>query len=327
MSIFDTLEQTVLRLFKKQDKAPYLTSDKAEFVLKIQKEQLEKLIQVFSSFNSSNMVSLNKKYMKTPVDPKNKNNVVMVIPTIQKKLVGKVGNLERNVPFSGIHHVAKILLKVNGELLKNIDSFIPNEGMNISNTKISSIMLLGMLQEADMFCKYTCYLWTHFTDTITKNNPYPIGYQAKWLNMCLDRYIDILNDVGNKDMGYSFVRDTDAIKRKNADLILYNNNQTFLSFLDKSAYSGSDQRRIREGIIGFNIVGYIVEMWNLWKHDKYLQNKAFKESLENQVAALRYDLMDVSQDSPEYQTLLKRIEMYNDEIVKYDKKLKEYEEE
>lgn len=326
MSIFDSLEQTVLRLFKKPEKA-YLTPDKVEFILKIEKEQLEKLIQVFSSFSNSNMVSLNKKYMKTPVDTKNKNNVVTVIPTIQKQLTGKVGNLERNVPFSGIHHVAKILLKVNAELLKNVNNFVPEEGMNISNTKISSVMLLGMLQEADMFCKYTCYLWSHFTDTITKNNPYPIGYQAKWLNMCLPRYIAILNDVGNRDMGYSFVRDVDAIKRKNADLILYTNNQSFLSFLDKSAFSGSDQRRVREGIIGFNMVGYIVELWNMWKHDKYLQNKAFKETLENQIAALRYDLMDVSPDSPEYQTLLKRIELYNTEIAKYDKKLREYEEE
>lgn len=327
MSIFDTLEQTVLRLFQNKDKAAMLTADKVEYILKLQKEQLEKLQQVFSSFNSGNMVSLNKKYMKTPVDTKNKNNVVMVIPTIQKLLHGKVGNLERNVPFSGIHHVTKVLLKVNGELLKNVSKFIPEEGMPISQTKISTVMLLGMLQEADFFCNYTCYLWSHFTDTITKNNPYPIGYQAIYLNQHKERYINLLNDVGNKDMGYSFVRDTDAIKRKNADLILYNDGQTFLNFLDKSAFSGSDQRRIREGIVGFNLVGYIVELWNMWKHDTYLKNKAFKESLENQVAALRYELMDVSTDSSEYQILLKRIEMYNTEIAKYDKKLREYEEE
>ena len=49
--------------------------------------------------------------------------------------------------------------------------------------------------------------------------------------------------------------------------------------------------------------------------------------LENQVAALRYDLMEVDYDSPEYKTLLQRIEVYNTEIAKYDKKLREYEEE
>ena len=53
MSIFDTLEQTVLRLFQNKDKAAMLTADKVEYILKLQKEQLEKLQQVFSSFNTT----------------------------------------------------------------------------------------------------------------------------------------------------------------------------------------------------------------------------------------------------------------------------------
>lgn len=325
MSIFNTLEETVLNVFRKKEKAKMLTADKAEYVLKLQREQLDKLIFAFTSFNDAELVSLNKKYMKTPVTTSNKDNVVTVLPTIQKQLTGKVGTLERNVPFTGILSVAKTLRKVNDELLKNISGFVSDKGMELHQTKITTVMLLGMLQEADFFCNYTVYLWTHFTDTITKNKPYPIGYQAKYLNENVNRYIGLLNDVGNST-SYSFIKSADLIKRKNADLILYANNQSFLSFLDKSAYTGSNERQLKEGIIGFNVVGSIVDMWNMWKHDRYLKNKAFKEMLENQVAALRYDLMDVSYDSPEYKTLLQRIEVYNTEIAKYDKKLREYEE-
>ena len=325
MSIFNTLEETVLNVFRKKEKAKMLTADKAEYVLKLQREQLDKLIFAFTSFNDAELVSLNKKYMKTPVTTSNKDNVVTVLPTIQKQLTGKVGTLERNVPFTGILSVAKTLRKVNDELLKNISGFVSDKGMELHQTKITTVMLLGMLQEADFFCNYTVYLWTHFTDTITKNKPYPIGYQAKYLNENVNRYIGLLNDVGNST-SYSFIKSADLIKRKNADLILYANNQSFLSFLDKSVYTGSNERQLKEGIIGFNVVGSIVDMWNMWKHDKYLKNKAFKEMLENQVAALRYDLMDVSYDSPEYKTLLQRIEVYNTEIAKYDKKLREYEE-
>lgn len=325
MGIFNTLEETVLRVFRNKEKSKMLTADKAEYVLKLQREQLEKLIYAFTAFNNDELVSLQKKYFKTPVNASDKNSVCTVIPTIQKQLTGKVGTLERNVPFTGILSVAKSLLKVNGELLKNINSFVPDKGMELHQTKITTVMLLGMLQEADFFCSYTGYLWTHFTDTITKNKPYPIGYQARYLKENLDRYAGLLNDIGNSD-NYSFIRNVDIIKKKNADLILYANDQTFLSFLDKSAYSGSNERQIKEGIIGFNIVGSIVDTWNMWKHERYLKNKAFKEMLENQVAALRYDLMDVSYDSPEYKTLLNRIDVYNTEIAKYDKKLREYEE-
>lgn len=326
MSIFNTLEQVVLRMFRNKEKARMLTVDKAEYILKLQKEQLEKLIFAFSSFNNAELVALNKKYMKTPVDPKNKDNVVTVIPYIQKHLTGKVGTLERSVPFSGILEASKKLLKANDELLKNVHHYIPETDTKLYQAKVTTVMLLGMLQEADFFCNYTSYLWTHFTDTITKNKPYPIGYQAKYLNENVERYVNMVNDICNKT-SYSFIKNADVIKRKNADLILYSQDSSFLSFLDKSAYDGSSQRQIKEGIIGFNIVGEIVELWNEWKHNKYLKHKAFKEMLENQVAALRYDLMDVSYDSPEYKTLLQRIEVYNTEIAKYDKKLREYEEE
>ena len=42
---------------------------------------------------------------------------------------------------------------------------------------------------------------------------------------------------------------------------------------------------------------------------------------------MKYELMDVDEDSPEYKLLIKRIKQYEDKIASYDKKIQQYEQE
>lgn len=327
MNPFPELSNSILSLVKKKIKAGSLTQEKVDYLLSIQQEMLDALIVAFNTFDKSNLVTFMQKYFKIPSDPKNKNSVNYILPILIKSYTGRAAAAEKNKPFDAIADAAEILKKINTELKRNLDTFIPNQTITLFEGKISTVMLLGLLRETDLFINYTSYLWGHFVESVTKLQTIPIGYRAKYLQSNLKYYIKLINDITNKEYNYSFVQDINGIKKKNADLILYANNQTFSGFVDPRNYSGSSSRRLVKGIAVFNAISWLAERWDDYKHNKYLKNKNFKEWLENQSALLRLDLMNVQYDSPEYQRIAKIITLYNNKIAEYDQKIQEYENE
>lgn len=327
MSIFSDLAKVVVDAVSKNKKTTMLTNDNLGYLLKIQSEGLNQLISSLSVFSPTEANSLLKKYLQIRFNQSDKNNVGYIVPALLRQYKGKALVAERKSFFGATIDTARIFLRLNEELQRNLGSFTKEAGVILYETKLSTVMLLGILREIDFFINYCSYLWGHVTDSISRSKFVPIGYQAKYLKDGLEKYITIVNDVCNKESTYSFIRSINEIKKKHADLLLYANGQSFLDFLDPSAYGSTEQRQLQNGIIGFNIVAYIVERIDEYKHCVYMKNKLYKEWLENKIALMRYDLMNVSPDSPEYQKILKRIEAYDAEIAKYDKKLREYEEE
>lgn len=326
MGILDSLSNKIMSLVKKKDSTK-ITQDNISSILKLQKETLEDLYRVITSFKPEEMAKFSKKYFSTRFNPNNKNNVSYILPTLMKKYQGKALVLEKKSLFGAETFALSVFIKINEELLRNIDKFIKNEGIKLYEGKISTVMLFGIIVETKFLYNYVSYLFNHVSGAVTQTQLYPIPYQAKYLQENIEPFITLINNTCEKDATYSLVKEQDQLRRQNADLLLYSNDQTFLNFLNDNAISSTGNRKLTSGIFGLGIVGEIVSAFNTWSHASYMKNKMTKEYYENKVALMRFDLLGIDPNSEEYKTIAKRIELYEAEIAKLDKQIREYEEE
>ena len=326
MGVFETLSDKILSLVKKKDNTK-ITQENFISILKLQKESLDNLYSTLLKFNTNELSKLSKFYYNTKFDHNNKNDVSYILPTLMRKYKGKALVLEKKSIFGAALFSVSVFIKLNEELLRNIDKFVKDEGIKLYEGKISTVMFYGILMETDFLINYITYLWGHFSGSISKTKLYPIPYQAKFLRENLDPFINLINNTCEKDATYSLVKEQDQLRKQNIDMLLYNNGQTFLNFLDTNAISGTGNRKLINGVIGLNIVSKIVMVFNSWKHAQYMKNKMTKEYYENKVALMRFDLLGVDPNSEEYKTIAKRIELYEEEISKLDREIKTYEEE
>lgn len=326
MGILDSLSDKILSLVKKKDSTK-ITQENISSILKLQKETLENLYRAITSFKPEEMAKFSKKYFSTKFNPSNKDNVSYILPTLMKKYKGKALILEKKSLFGAEAFALSVFIKINEELLRNIDKFIRSEGIKLYEGKISTVMLFGVLMETEFISNYISYLFNHVSGAVTKTQLYPIPYQAKYLQENIEPFITLINNTCEKDATYSLVKEQEQLRKQNADLLLYNNDQTFLSFLNNNAISNTGNRKLTSGVLGLGIVGEIVSAINVWLHARYVKQKMTKEYYENKVALMRFDLLGIDPNSEEYRTIAKRIELYEAEIAKLDKQIREYEEE
>ena len=188
-------------------------------------------------------------------------------------------------------------------------------------------MILGIIYQAKFLNDYINYLWSHFTKVVVNNTSANLPYQGKFLSINYEKFINIVNNSCNRDSAYTFIKSLKELKSKHADAFLYQDGKVFLNYADKNAYSKLDNGQIVDGLIGFNIVAHVFTWVDIFIHNEYLKWKSLKEKYESTVALMRYELMDVDEDSSEYKILMKRIQQYEDKIASYDKKIQEYEQE
>ena len=323
-NIFDEIAKKILGLLDKKKDETTFKIDTIDFVLRQQIESIEGINDTIGSLSSTEMNDLYKKYLAIHFDSNNKCNVGYIIPTLRKSYTGKALAAENASLFGGPLQALMLMLNVSKDILKNLKYFSSEDGLPLYQVKLSTVMLLGVVSETNFLANYTVYLWNHLTGSISCGKLYPIPYQAKYLIDNVNKFIVLVNELCNKENSYTFIKSVEEIKKKNSDLMLYNEGVSFLSQLNQQAFGSIEQRRLKSGLIGFNLINSIAEYITIYKHNKYLKNKATKEMLENQLALIRYDIMGVDPNSSEYTKLVKRIELYEAEIAKYDKKLQEY---
>ena len=327
MSVFDTIAKTIMKIFNRKESSNVkLSAEQIETLLRYQNAALNDIINLTTMISASDMNKLYKKYLTIPFEANNKNNVNTIIPSLYKKYQGKALVAENTQVFGASILACKNMKKITDEILKNFEKYIPDEGLQIQETKVSTVILLGIVEESRVLTNYFSYLWSHFVSAISGSNLTPTPYQVKYLTSNYERFINLVNHICNKDSNYSFDKLVSELKKKQADMVLYQEGHTFLNVVNKSVFTGIDEERMVHGLAIFNIVSHIATYIDIFLHNEYLKKKAMKEKLESELALLRYDLMGVDPNSSEYKILVKRIKMYEDQIAMYDKKIKDYEE-
>ena len=327
MSIFDTISKSVAKIFTRTDKQNLkLSAEQVETLARLQKDGLNNVVNTLSVFTQSELNSLYKKYL-TNIRTNDSNKVGYIIPSFTKKFQSKALVAETSHCFGATLLAAKNLTCILDEVLKNFEEYIPEEGLLINQTKVSTIVILGVIYQAKFLNDYINYLWSHFTKTVVNDTSSTLPYQGKYLSINYDKFITVINNACNKDSVHSFIKSLKDLKAKHADGYLYQDGKLFLNYADKNAYSSLDNEKIVDGLVGFNIVAHAFTWLDIYNHNEYLKKKSLKEKYESTVALMRYELMDVDEDSPEYKLLMKRIKQYEDKIASYDKKIQQYEQE
>ena len=325
MEVFKTIEQSLFSLIKDKIKLNSLRKDQVREIISMEKDMLKSLSVALGSYDKTSMEFLTRKYYAA-AKPATKDSIDYIIPGMRRKLNAKARSLEEAKTFGAAEKAVNTYMTILSDIEKNLDTLFEKEEITLYESKLSNLMILGMLREADIVVNYTSYLYTYFSDTIANKKDTIIGYRRKYLIENYEKYLNILDFVCNKEGNYRYLQDIDSVKRKNADLILYANNNSFFNVLNIRAFDLNHMFHLKYGVFGFNFFTFILSLFNDWRHTQYQKKKDLKEWLEVHNARLKQELRDTDPNSPEYARLTKVINAYDMKITDLDKKIRDYEE-
>lgn len=321
--VFDTLEQRVVGFVKAKLKLGSMTVGHVQEICKFQREYLDSFIDCFGAFTPKDLNNLRNQYLAKAA-PQIRKEAKRIILDMKQELHGKAGLFERNGAFGAAHETAKKLIKIVDEISKNAKNLVQNQHIKIEESKITDVVMLGILRECDLFTKYTSNLWEMFLAVID-DGASPAPYRINFLLDNQEAYFEILENVCDKAHNYTFLNEIDAIKRNNADLLLYANNNSFLSFLNPSNYTKSHELHVKHGIIGFNIFSWIASKWRDWEYSQLQKTKKHREWLRQEEFRFKQILMEQDPNSPAAKETKKYIEAYSAEIARLDQQINEIE--
>lgn len=323
-SVFQSLEKRILDHIKKRIKLGSLTVDNLKEICKYQRKYLDNIADSFGHFTDQELSILRDKYLNTAyVDSGYK--VKPILLDLKQELKGNAGLYERKAPFRAAEYAADKLRDINEEVSKNAHMLIENKSISIEGAKISDIAVLGILRETDLFINYTSYLWDYFSTVLEGSGKKQPPYRGSYLVLNQMAYMEILENVCDKKANYSFIQEIKELKKRNADLLLYANGNSFMNFFQRHNYTASDEFHVRHGVIGFNILAWIVSQWESWKYAQYKKTQKHKDWLTQEEFRLKQILNNQDPKSPEAERTRKLIEAYSAEISKLDAEIADYE--
>lgn len=324
MGLFESLEKSILGLVIKKLKVNSLSVSQLTEMCDFQINYLTDIKESLERFDEDAINALRDKYF-AQTKRKDRIDNQHILLDLKTRLEGKAGLYERKRAFGAALKAADAYLKIAKEVKKGAAQVIGEKYIKIKGARMTDIMLLGMLREMDVFTRYTGYLFEYFRIVIGNKSEQDL-YRARYLADYQDQYMQIVSDICDKQNNYSFLDDIKIIKRKNADLVLYANGMSFLSFLDPRNYTKSDHKSIEMGILGLPPICLIFQAWTNWKHAQYKKVKIHKEWLEHEHAALMQEYMTMDPNSEQAIQNEKYREAYSKKINELDREIAEYEE-
>lgn len=324
MSVIVELARTVIKYVKDASKLRSLNVSDIRSIIALNLE-VHDIIKSIGENNTANEIELIcKKYeQNVPASRAISRNVPM--------LINKQYNHTAKTKMTASGHRLGALFSANSKFMamlkdidKNIDKVMVDKSITIFNTRLSHVALLGLLRQSELYGTYMTYLWTQIVSTAIDPTTLIPKYRSEYLLKNQATFVNITNLVSDKDGRYSFLAEMDNVKKKNANLLLYANNQTFDVFANISAYNASMMSYMTSGIAALNVFAWVGEMVDNYNHSRYLKNKNLKEWMESHSAILRLELASVDKNSPEYRKLEAVIAAYDDKITDYDRKINEY---
>ena len=292
-------------------------------LLAIEKKYLDNIFDVLSTFDSKVLNNLRDQFIATP-KRNDKINNAYIIPALMKDTRGKAQQLERTMCFGSMLHTCNFYRKLHDELIKHMRELIDEKVIIFESSRMSDVMLLGILREMDLFTKYATYLFSYFSGVVN-NDHKEVGYRQSFLQKNYEKYVKLVNDVCNKENNYSFLKEVIDLRKQAGDLVLYANGNSFASMFDFRKYTQSNENHLTAGIFGFGIISYIVEKFDLWKHAQYQKQKIHAEWLKQEKARLMQKYLRQDPESRDGIRTQELIDAYSEAMTDLDQKLAEYE--
>lgn len=220
---------------------------------------------------------------------------------------------------------ANNLLTIIDKVVDNIDKMFDNRNIRIENITLGQMAVFGMLEQANIFSKFSSYLLDMVSfDILNSKGSKDLNPVAKYKVEYVAANKDLVYDLAfNLKTGYiNYLKDINSVfKGKSNVKLLTQTGETNIGLVDPDEHSGN--LFLRKAT--FNPFLLIGETWVLAKHWLFQRTVKEKEYLESHVALLSLELNGVDPDSKEYQHHVKVINAYNKMIAELDAKIEKYE--
>ena len=228
---------------------------------------------------------------------------------------------EDETPLAALSNTVAINIEVLEELEATVDGIFTNKTINIFNSRLSHVVVLGILAESKLIYNYSRYLISGITSSLTKQRDIA-KYRYAFLSEQGQQMANIVTRAHAKTGSYNFKAMIKDLKTSSVDVSLIDDLTNVVpSNIDESKIKQNTLNLMRLGIPNLNIFRWLGEMWVTRKHNRAEEAKKEKEWMEAHVALLKMDLDEMDPDSPEYKKLVKIIEKYEEMITAADRKI------
>lgn len=230
--------------------------------------------------------------------------------------------------FTSIKQTLEAYIDILEQLEDQVDSLFAGKEINLFNTRLSHVLILGIIVEANMVTKFTKYL---ISALLTDRNKDLLGAVAPYRRMYLDENVQefatVVTRIYSKTGAYNFEAIIKDMKTKSIDMYLVDdNNNVIIDQVNSSKLGAAPVTVLTKGIFVLDFFRWLGESWASYKHAKNQKRQTEKEWLESHVALLIMDLEEMDPDDREYKRLAKIIRRYESMINKLDRKIQKYEE-
>ncbi len=232
---------------------------------------------------------------------------------------------EEAAPLSGLYNAVAINVGILEELEAGIDKLFTHNTINLFNSRLSHVVVLGVIAESKLVYNYSRYMVSGVVSSITNMRDIA-RYRYAFMDAKSQDMVNIVSRAHSKTGSYNFKAMIKDLKSKSIDVTLLDDmNNITVNSIDANKIGKTTSNVMARGVASLNIFRWMGEMWETYKHNRAQQAKKEKEWMEAHVALLIMDLGGMDSESAEYKKLSKIISKYELMITEADRKQQDYE--
>ena len=324
-TIFSSLGSGLLTLAKTVVSNRAIRKEDIEKVIKANIDYHDSLTKTLEAFTDKDMKAwfsdIQLKLRKMP------DKDAQVVNTFIAKLNGKARSHEQSRPLKSLAEANDEFRKVLKNIIDQMDKLFEEKHITLYNVRLSQTAVFGVIRQSDVLVNFTTFLYTYLT-RLDKVGDLP-KYRRVYLLEHVEQVANIVSNICSHEGPYDFIKDVDAMRRQNADLVLgATGTFDFAATAVIHQYSQSFLDNILTFLSHLNIFKYAFEAWDDYCIAKYERNKEISEWLKAHQALLRMKLSNMDdKTSPEYTRLENIITAYDAKIADYDSEILAFEQE
>ena len=231
---------------------------------------------------------------------------------------------EDEKPFATIIETTKRYITLLEDIEKNLDVFFTQKAINLCNTRVSHVVILGVIAEARELYRYGTYLMTAVCESASGGSV--AKYREAYMQDNVQRIANVVSRAYRNVGASNFKAMIKDLKDNGIDSTLVDEmGRPVLHMVPKGKIGEGTNTMIGAGILGINLGRILGESRVNVKLDRLRRINDDKEWMDARVNLLKMELDGIDKDSKEYKRLRKIIAKYEAMINASDKKLQKAE--
>jgi len=244
----------------------------------------------------------------------------------RSKLRGKPDVSEKKIPLSSLLTTVQMQVSALEELHGNLDKIFASRQINMFNTRLSHIAIIGLLIESSVTYRYGLYLLSALIADVTKDEYIPARYRREFFKNKSQLVANAINRNAYQRGGYAMSAIIADMKSKAIDVNLFDaENNILVDEVPIGKMSKQATIMLDLGGAATNFFRWIGEVWVTKRKERIDRIRREKAWMTARVALLKMELDGIDKKSGEYQRQLDIIAKYEEMINSTDAKIQAYE--